>query len=267
MVLSNSKGGKGTSLLKTAEDYASHTTIHGVSYAFDKDLSVLGRILWALIVVALLALATYLTFNTWEDWRDDQVIPFHALSSFKPFMSKVVTTLKSSSHPIENISFPTITICGSGLNMNNVERAVAESFARWRIETGRNESSEHKISEDMADYMMEAFQINTKSSEVANILDLLNTFVASDVEETVSQNGVRDNAIHCAENDIIPIIPAESTQFRKKREALLTQDFCCEEMLMTADIEALHVPSNLISEHKYWTGHGPFSFSKLEANG
>ena len=86
--------------------------------------------------------------------------------------------------------------------MNNVERAVAESFARWRIETGRNESSEHKISEDMADYMMEAFQINSKSSEVANILDLLNTFVASDVEETVSQNGVRDNAIHCAENDI-----------------------------------------------------------------
>ena len=86
MVLSKSKGGKGISLLKTAEDYASHTTIHGVSYAFDKDLSVPGRILWAIIVVALLALASYLTFNTWEDWRDDQVIPFHALSSFKPYV-------------------------------------------------------------------------------------------------------------------------------------------------------------------------------------
>ena len=73
MVLSNSKGGKGTSLLKTAKEYAIHTTIHGLSYAFDMDLSVLGRILWALIVVVFLALATYLTFNTWEDWRDDQV--------------------------------------------------------------------------------------------------------------------------------------------------------------------------------------------------
>ena len=100
--------------------------------------------------------------------------------------------MKSSSHPIEKIPFPAVTICGSGLNLDNVEKAVAENFAKWRIENGRNESSKDQISQDMDDYMKEAFQIsNIESSETANILDILNTFVASDVDSSVGHNGVR----------------------------------------------------------------------------
>ena len=46
----------------------------------------------------------------------------------------------------------------------------------------------------MAEYMREAFQIkNTESSEAANILDILNTLVASNVDSAVGLNGVRDN--------------------------------------------------------------------------
>ena len=56
--------------------------------------------------------------------------------------------------------------------MDNVEKTVADNFAKWRIEKGRNESSEEEVTQDMADYMNEAFQINnTESSEAANILD------------------------------------------------------------------------------------------------
>ena len=68
-----SRKGKQLALLKTAEDYSSRTTIHGVSYAFDKDLGVLGRILWTLVVIALLAFAVYLNYRIWTQWEDGQV--------------------------------------------------------------------------------------------------------------------------------------------------------------------------------------------------
>ena len=67
------KKGKQRALLKTAEEYSSCTTIHGVSYAFDRDLGSLDRSLWTLVVIAFLLLAGCLTYNTWTEWRDGQV--------------------------------------------------------------------------------------------------------------------------------------------------------------------------------------------------
>ena len=67
------KKGKQHALLKTAEEYSSCTTIHGVSYAFDRDSGVLDRIIWTLVVVALLVFAVYLNYNIWTQWRDGQV--------------------------------------------------------------------------------------------------------------------------------------------------------------------------------------------------
>ena len=67
------KKGKQHALLKTAEEYSSCTTIHGVSYAFDRDAGVLDRILWTLVVIALLVFVVYLNYNIWKQWRDGQV--------------------------------------------------------------------------------------------------------------------------------------------------------------------------------------------------
>ena len=56
--------------------------------------------------------------------------------------------------------FPTVTICGSGLTMENVEKAVADNFGKWRSDHRRNKTSEDEIAQDMADYMREVFQID-----------------------------------------------------------------------------------------------------------
>ena len=64
---------KTAALLKTAESFSSRTTIHGVSYAFDRDLGSLDRGLWTVVVIAFLLLAGCLTYNTWTEWRDGQV--------------------------------------------------------------------------------------------------------------------------------------------------------------------------------------------------
>ena len=68
-----SRKGKQLALLKTVEDYSSRSTIHGVSYVFDKDLGVLGRILWTLVVLALLAFVVFLNYRIWTQWEDGQV--------------------------------------------------------------------------------------------------------------------------------------------------------------------------------------------------
>ena len=66
------KKGK-TALLQTTEDFAERTSIHGISYVFDRGLKIVDRLLWAVLVIGFLGLAFYLTWNSWTQWRDEQV--------------------------------------------------------------------------------------------------------------------------------------------------------------------------------------------------
>ena len=79
---------------QTAEDFASRTSIHGISYVFDRELGCVDRLLWLVfllelafkdiqsdpshiyrlvVVLAFLVLATLLSLDIWKQWREDQV--------------------------------------------------------------------------------------------------------------------------------------------------------------------------------------------------
>ena len=64
---------KNDALGRTAKEYASHSTIHGIAYIFDGEVDKLGRCLWLLVVLGFLALASYFTANSWMQWREEQV--------------------------------------------------------------------------------------------------------------------------------------------------------------------------------------------------
>ena len=70
------KGKKKVPLVQTTEDFASRTSIHGVAYAFDRDLGLVDRVLWIFVVFAFLLLATFFTSNIWIQWREEQVAAF-----------------------------------------------------------------------------------------------------------------------------------------------------------------------------------------------
>ena len=54
---------KKSPLVKTTEDFAARTTVHGISYVFDASLSTIDRILW-LGVTTILFNLTSDTFET-----------------------------------------------------------------------------------------------------------------------------------------------------------------------------------------------------------
>ena len=60
-------------LSQTTGDYASRSSIHGIGYIFDKELSIVDRVLWLFMVLAFLGVAAALTWNFWSQWRNEQV--------------------------------------------------------------------------------------------------------------------------------------------------------------------------------------------------
>ena len=69
-------------IVQTTEDFASRTSIHGVGYVFDRNLGLLDRLLWVLVVFAFLLLAGFLTTKIWIQWREEQVTVFKISTSF-----------------------------------------------------------------------------------------------------------------------------------------------------------------------------------------
>ena len=65
-----------TALTQTTKEYASRSSIHGISYLFDLELGIADRLLWFFLVIAFAAVAAALTWNLWIQWRNEQVNAF-----------------------------------------------------------------------------------------------------------------------------------------------------------------------------------------------
>ena len=79
-----------SNIAQTTKDYASRSSIHGISYIFDKDLSFVDRLLWLIIVLVFLGAATAMTWNFWYQWRNEQVM----------FLDVVILLYVNSSFPV-----------------------------------------------------------------------------------------------------------------------------------------------------------------------
>ena len=64
---------KKSALTQTTEEYSSRSSIHGIGYVFDRELNIVDRFLWLLVVLAFLGIAAALTWNFWSQWQNEQV--------------------------------------------------------------------------------------------------------------------------------------------------------------------------------------------------
>ena len=165
------------SLKEIGEDFGGKISIHGLSYVCDPLLPPCERLLWLFLFLSGLGLAVYLNVSSYAAWRENMV----------------VTNLRSTGRPVNQLDFPTVTICGSGLHMAAVEDALKEDFIHWR-KRGRTEIMDN-IEEDLREYMKETYEIPNE----VNILDILNTMIAPDnAEDSLGANSARENFAACA---------------------------------------------------------------------
>lgn len=84
---------------KTLIEYSSSSTTHGIFYIFERDRLVLERVLWFAVVIIAIMFAVSWSLLAYYEWQD---VP-------------MLTTISTTGLPIQDVPFPSITICAQGL--------------------------------------------------------------------------------------------------------------------------------------------------------
>ena len=170
-------------LLSTARSYAATSTIHGLSYISSKERPRVERICWSLALLTFLGLAVALSYQSITDYGKNRVL----------------TTISRTELPIGELTFPTVTICSQGLNMDSVTRAVEKDYQKWNRDQAGGDSFQK--------FLQTKFSM--EGDEDYNLLDVLGSLASPDVEATAGQNSARENMVACA---------GEQQNNRKKRQ-------------------------------------------------
>ena len=83
----------------TTHEFANSTTIHGITYVFDRGIKAFDNLLWLLVVSFGAGIAIYMSVLAWNTWKE----------------APVLTSVSSTGLPLQKIDFPAITICSQGL--------------------------------------------------------------------------------------------------------------------------------------------------------
>ena len=115
-------------ILNTAKEYASGTTIHGLSYIANSEHHLAGRIFWVVVVILALSLTTFQMLSLLNQWET----------------SPVITNLETIALPIEKIKFPAVTICPQGSVEEVMDNVLFQQFTEYlnnKNQTNRSKRS------------------------------------------------------------------------------------------------------------------------------
>ena len=98
----------------------------GVQYLSSRPAAT--RLLWFFLVLLALAGATIFAWNVFSDWQDERTI----------------TSLKTISKSIDQLDFPSVTICKGGQNLQAVKEVLEREAEEW--ERGRREKRSPSVS-------------------------------------------------------------------------------------------------------------------------
>ena len=158
-----------SAILATLRSYASNATVHGLSYIGDRNLPVVDRLVWLVVVVVFGSCAVYLSHGVFKEWQSN----------------KVVTTLRETELPITELDFPAITICSAGLNMEAVEKVIETDFEEWK--KNKREKRDVGAKKEVDKFLENTYGIKGDTS----ILDIIMGMVADNPDTSFASNGIR----------------------------------------------------------------------------
>ena len=106
---------------KTINEYASVSTAHGIAYIFEDGRCFFERIIWIIVVVLALTFAICMSTTAYKNWKNNPVL----------------TSVRTTGLPIENIEFPAITICTQGSANEIVDAALFQQFNSYLTTKGK----------------------------------------------------------------------------------------------------------------------------------
>ena len=161
----------------TANEFASVSSIHGVFYVFSSGIPLVDRLLWSVLVIVGIVIATLFCQESYRKWMENPVI----------------TVLDDTSKSIRDINFPAITICSHGLNMIAMEKVVQRNFENWKEENKRIKRNVG-CADQKEMFLRDKFKL---LSENQNIFSIIKTFFARHVDDFIRTDGVRENLLTC----------------------------------------------------------------------
>ena len=162
-----------TKLGRVVKEYAARSTVHGISYIFDKRVGFLDRALWLLTVLGATTLALWMVSDSFSHWQ----------------MNQVITTLKTTTKPVTDLEFPAVTICADGQHLGLVEKVLFDMYSVWY-----EEQTLAGAAPSLDKFMEELYQIDEEGESIMNILS---TMIAP---EAAGTNAVRGNQIACKDS-------------------------------------------------------------------
>ena len=109
----------------------------------------------------------------------------------------MITILKNTTKLVTDVPFPALTLCGSGVHMNIVEKKLVRDFKDWRAQNKKTRTDKEAIKNDLGEFMDTRFQIKPNQPGSINILDILDMMIAPDVDASIAANSIRENEIAC----------------------------------------------------------------------
>ena len=101
---------------ESVDEYGSNSTIHGLRYITDPKIHSAGKIFWFLVGIISLSLTGYQIFCLQIQWRTQDA---------------TITTLETLNLPIDQIEFPSVTICPQG-SVKSISKGIAfREFVQW----------------------------------------------------------------------------------------------------------------------------------------
>ena len=120
--------------LNTAKEYASETTIHGLSYIANSEHHLAGRFFWVVVVILALSLTTFQMLSLRSQWATNPVI----------------TNLETIALPIEDIKFPAVTICPQGSVEEVMDNVLFQQFTEYLNNKNQTDRSKRSAFQDTA---------------------------------------------------------------------------------------------------------------------
>ena len=146
--------GKRHIVLDTAQQYASNSSAHGLTYLVEDGRPVMERIFWIFITTLALCFTAIQTTQLYIQWKADPV----------------VTSLDTVTVPIEELEFPAVTICPQGAVREIGKAVLFKQFKEYIWKKRENNSPMQDIDSDDDNLLLPEMSLDEMMSEAEEFL-------------------------------------------------------------------------------------------------